>query len=118
MRWWNTDDWRLQQETVWVDFPVTHPSSGFPQVSIDNVQKWPSDEVLIVQVRKGITDFPHYGTGVVARNLPKPIVGKSDNYVRISPNETLAAFDVNEIYDIRDGQRLSLPAGHKFCSPN
>ncbi len=113
IRWWNTDDWRLQQETVWVDFPFTDPS-GLARVDIAQVLKWASDEVLIVQVQKWTPGPMYVGTGLIVRNLPKPIVGKSNNSVRVSPSGTLAAFDVNELYDIRNGQRLLLPAGRKF----
>ncbi len=109
MRWWNTDEWRLQQETVWGDLVP-----GLARVVFVQVDKWPSGDVLIVQERKETPYGTSGGNAVVVRNLPKPIMGKNNNTVRVSPNGLLAAFDVNEIYDTRDGQRLSLPAGRKF----
>ena len=88
-----------------MDFPFNETTqddpSGFVQEDIVQLQKWAAIEVL-------------GGNGVVVRNQPKPIVGKSRNRVRVSPNGALVAFDVNDIYDTRDGQRLSLPPGRKF----
>jgi hypothetical protein len=108
VRWWNTGDWRLQQETIAAKEQRilganTIGDGGFAQ-----------EDIFILHGDFTTQDADRYVDGVVVRNLPKPIMGKSRNRVRVSPNGTLVAFDVNEIYDTRDGQRLSLPVGRKF----
>jgi hypothetical protein len=93
VRWWNTDDWRLQQETIGINSLYSN---------VDELARFVHEDIVVL---------PNW---VVVRNLPKPIEAKSSNHVRVSPNGALVACDVNEIYDTRDGQRLSPPHGRKF----
>jgi hypothetical protein len=82
---------------------------SFPPTPLNSYSGFAQEDIVILQ-----TDLFGFDQRVIVRNLPKPIMSKSTNHVRASPNGTLVGFDVNEIYDTRDGQRLSLPPGRKF----
>ena len=94
--------------------------SLFSEASQSDPPRFLREDIVILQMIGGMG----WGVGEVAvvRNLPNPISGKSTVLlpdrsaapILASSNGSLLACDVNEVYETRSGERLTLPHGRRF----
>ncbi len=110
LRWWNVADWKPSGEMAGTEKFTFSSESSLNMIH---------DNIAIVEnpsINDGLNPPTAPETLVFVRNLPEPIIGKSKNQVRASPDGSLVAFDTDEIYDTQSGKRLLLPPGRKFHS--
>ncbi len=100
--WWNATDWQLDREVI---------SSQKYKSSFDYTDwliEFISEDIILLDPNRAAYHQ------IFIKDCPESIIGKSLTRPRPSPTDGWIAFDVDEMYDLRTGKRLSLPPRSKY----